>query len=132
MTNIEYARGLRALADFYEKTPSMPLPYPQIGIYLYGREEFLKAAVTLSKGGDVEKKADDPKVTNPYYHVLRQFGTLTLDLNIPRSTICRLVTPAQYDCPDSFLAAAAEYQTHSADEPELGDRATLESLRSEM
>lgn len=123
MTNLEYANGLRALADFYENNSEMELPWNIISIHVHGRESFLKTAVNMAKGGKVKKWADAETDSYPYYHVTRQFGEISLDLRIPRSEVCRLISPARYECIDSLLESAHEY-----DEPELTDQSTAEDL----
>lgn len=109
MTNLEFATGLRLLADFYEQSPEMPQPYTPLTAFVNERENFVRAALTLQKGGRIEKKADPVDGTWPQYHALRQFGKIVLDVCIDRKNVCRLVSPAVYDCPDSLLEEAAEY-----------------------
>lgn len=109
MTNIEYAAGLRELADFYETHPAMPQAHNPLRVYIYGRENFIRAALELSSGGKITKSADKPTEIYPYYHAKRMFGGVGLDVVINRNQVCRLVSPAVYDCPDSLIAEAAEY-----------------------
>lgn len=110
MTNIEYADSLRQVAAFYEEHPDMPQPYDTLMVILSGREDFIKAARELSKGALVEKKLDKPGGILPEYHVLRVFGGVTIDVRIPRKTVCRLISEAVYDSPDSLLEEGAEFQ----------------------
>jgi hypothetical protein len=63
----------------------------------------------LAKGGKVEKKADPMDGIYPQYRAIRSFSCVQVEISIPRSTVCKLVTPAVYDCPDSLLEEAAEY-----------------------
>jgi hypothetical protein len=109
MKSAEFADGLRQLADFLEENPDVPLPHGAMFSFLSGREEFVKAAVALAKGGKVEKSADDPSGVYPQYHAKRTFGEITFDIQIPRSKVCRLVSPAVYECPDSLLEESKEY-----------------------
>ncbi len=100
MTNTEYAAGLRAIAEFYETHPDMPQPLTP-HVYTYDKATFLLAVRNLADGGIVYKKAGED--LNGYYIAHRQFEKATLEISIPRKTVCRLVTPAVYDCPDSLL-----------------------------
>lgn len=113
-TALEYANGLRALAEFYEAHPDMPLPYPVHHVFMADRELFLLAVKDLAEGGRVEKKADDSDSSYPRFHAVRMFGPVKLNVEIDRKTICRIVRPAQpavFECPDSLLEEAAEYTT---------------------
>ena len=101
--------GLRQIAAFLEATPNMPVPSALMAVYADEKEEFLTAARELSRGGKVLKQADKPDNGWPRYHATRRFGPIVIDVQIDRSKVCRLVSPAVYDCPDSLLEAAAEY-----------------------
>jgi hypothetical protein len=104
----EYADGLRQFADFIEEHPNAPRPTTnRLYGFLYSREAFVSGVKELAKGGKVEKSMDQRE--DGYYKASRKFGVVTFELNIPRKTVCRLVQPAVYDCPDSLLEAAAEY-----------------------
>jgi hypothetical protein len=101
--------GLRQIAAFLEGNLNMPLPSARIAVYADTKEEFLLAAIQLSHGGKVLKTADNPNAAWPRYHATRKFGDIEIDVQIDRKLVCRLVSPAVYDCPDSLLEAAAEY-----------------------
>lgn len=109
MTNIEYAESLEQIAAFYRAHPEMSQPHPELYIFHYDKAEFVADALTLAKGGRVEKSADSAGSTLSDYHAKRTFGGITVDVRISRSTVCRLVSPAVYECPDSLLEAAEEY-----------------------
>lgn len=109
MTNSEFSDSLRQVAAFYEEHPDMPQPWDTLSVYMYEREGFVKAALTLAKGGRIEKKADKAGDICADYHAFRKFGGVTVDVRIPRRAICRLISEAVYDCPDSLLEEAAEY-----------------------
>lgn len=109
ITNEQFANGLRAIADFYEAHPDMKQPYMPIWVNCWSRDEFLKSAVELAKGGRVTKSADPSTHSYPRYHATRFFGDVAVDVVVDRSTVCRLVRPAVYECPDSLLEEAAEY-----------------------
>lgn len=108
MTNLEYAQALRDLAAFYETHPDMPQPYGPV-CFFYDREKFLSAVKELSHGGIVRKKLSGADSDSEYV-AERNFSGLSLRLKISRALVCRLVKPAVYDCPDSLLEEAAEYQ----------------------
>jgi hypothetical protein len=109
MTNLEYANSLRQVADFIESHPDFPQPHHTISVHAWGgKGPFLSAVVLLKDGGTVQKTADDPEKTWPRYHAKRLFGGITLDIGIDRSEICKLVRPAQYDCPDSLMEEYVE------------------------
>jgi hypothetical protein len=102
MTNLEYAAGLRQVAEFYETHPEMPLPPATICVYSWQKPDFLVSVKEMAKGGTIHKKVDADAECG-YYRTIRHFGAVQLEASIPRRTICRLVTPAVYDCPDSLL-----------------------------
>jgi hypothetical protein len=110
MTNIEFAAALRAIAEFYEQHPDAMQPHPNMHIFPSDREEFLKAAVALSRGGKLTKKADPLDSCYPYYHAIRDFGGVTIDCQIARNLVCRKIQDAVYECPDSLLEEAKEYE----------------------
>jgi hypothetical protein len=103
----EYADGLRQLADFIEEHPNAPRPCDTLYSFVYDREKFVLGVRELAHGGKVTKAMDSRE--DGYYKATRQFGPVNFELSIPRKTVCRLVSPAVYDCPDSLLEAAAEY-----------------------
>jgi hypothetical protein len=109
MTNIEFATALRLMADFYEHHPDAPQPHPTMHIFPSNRKDFLEAVVGLSRGGKLTKRADPPDSCYPYYHAIRDFGGVTIDCQIARSTVCRKIQDAIYECPDSLLEEAKEY-----------------------
>jgi hypothetical protein len=102
-TNAEYAAALRELADFYDTNPAMQQPHAELWINCYEREAFVSATRTLAHGGLVTKSADPMDASYPQYHSYRNFGVIRVDVNIQRSKVCKLITPAVYDCPDSLL-----------------------------
>lgn len=83
----EFIAGLRALADFYETNPEMPLPddvygKPQMNVFtLHGRERFVSGVRML--GGVRAKRWTDKQL-----HVSRDFGGVTLKLVISRDDVC--------------------------------------------
>lgn len=106
----EFVGGLNELAAFVEDHPETPLPF---GIFLqsfYEKEPFVKAVAVLAHGGRVNKSAGSPDNTYGEYKAERMFGPITMRYSIARSKVCRLVSPAVYECPDSLLEAAAEYK----------------------
>jgi hypothetical protein len=114
MTHAEFAEGLREMAAFYATHSDAPLPLGGLYVFCYEREEFLKAALALARDGRIEKRADPVDTTMSDYHAIRHFGPVFVDVRIPRQTFCRLIRPAEYECPDSLLEAAEDYTEVSA------------------
>ena len=96
----EFCDALVDIAEFLESHPDVPLPFGYLALDMYDRESFLKAAIELAKGGKIEKKADPPEKEYADYYVTRMFGPIKFRLSILRKLVCRLVSPAVYECPD--------------------------------
>ncbi len=109
MTNTAYAAALRKIADLYESDSELIQPYPSMYIFAHEREEFLKAVARMAKGGKISKKVDAADHSYPYFHATRDFGGVTIDIQIPRNTVCRKIQDAIYECPESLLEEAKEY-----------------------
>ena len=106
----EFCDALVEIAEFLESHPDVPLPHGYLFQSLSDRDTFITAAVGLSKGGKVEKHADHEDEPYPEYTVTRMFGPIKMRMSIPRKLVCRLVSPAVYDCPDSLLEAGKEFE----------------------
>ena len=113
MTNLEFAQGLRALADLYERHPEMLVPDHRLFLYLPYSEQPARYAETikaLADGGTVTKAP--PKPDDWYLRVNRQFSALSVDLSIERSALCKRVVKMQavetWECPDSLIEALGE------------------------
>jgi hypothetical protein len=106
----EFCDALVEIAEFLEAHPACPLPFGHLMQTIYSREEFLKAASELARGGKVEKHADSFEEEFPDYTVTRMFGPIKFRFAISRKLVCRLVSPAVYDCPDSLLEAGKEFE----------------------
>jgi hypothetical protein len=113
LTNIQYAEALEAIAAFYRANPEMP-QMGNLQKYFVDRQDFLSAVKALSAGGMVTKSADSPRDSEwCYFRARRDFQGLAVELRIDRSQVCRLVEPARpavYECPDSLLEEAAEFE----------------------
>ena len=96
--------GYREMADFLEAHVDVPMPFEKENVYRWDRETFLKDAAALATHGGCQKLKE-----NGNYIVRRMFGPISLDVYINENTVCTLVTPAVYHCPDSLLEAASEY-----------------------
>ena len=105
----EFCDALVEIAEFLESHPDVPLPFGYLTQTASSREEFLKAAAVLARGGNIEKKVDG---AIPYaeYRVIRAFGPIHFNLRISRNLVCRLVSPAVYDCPDILEGAGKEFE----------------------
>ena len=103
----EMAAGLRELADFLEQNQEIPIPYISALIFTYDKKEFISNVKSLVSGGHIRKVTDDGD-----YKAIRDFGPVAFKVSIPRTSICRLVTPAVYECPelldDSEMVADGE------------------------
>lgn len=75
MTNIELAAGLRAVAEFYETHPDMPLPYPELNIFAGGPSD---AHAIKSKMGEAAIEESDKGSSYPEWHLKRDFGGVIL------------------------------------------------------
>lgn len=109
MTNLDYASGLRAIADLYEKHPELVLPYETIHVRADSKDAFAVGAKALADGGMATKSTDAdgnyPSLAG--HHIKRTFHGVTLDLEIYKSIICRkvrkMVERDVWECPDSLL-----------------------------
>ena len=106
----EFCDGLVDIAEFLEAHPDVPLPFCYLIQTSYIREEFLRATAALAHGGKVEKHADSFEKDYPEYTVTRMFGPIKFRLAIARKLVCRLVSPAVYDCPDSLIGESKEFE----------------------
>ena len=102
----EFCDALVEVAEFLESHPDVPLPQAHLSQYFWNRESFLKAAAALAKGGKIEKSTDS---VLDDYHVTRMFGPVSVRMSIGRRLVCRLVSPAVYDCSDSLLEAGKAF-----------------------
>lgn len=98
--NASLVAGLRAMADFWEANPDIDLAvWPELYAHAYKREDFLKGAAQLARGGKLTKKAPEEEYGDGDFKVTREFAGLRVSLSIAREKLCRLVTAAVYDCP---------------------------------
>jgi hypothetical protein len=75
--------GLREFATFLENTPDAPTPLvdTRFDVFLTSKEELVNAQKAI--GGKFEKRA----ITD-YFWLRKEFGPISYDLNVARSTIC--------------------------------------------
>lgn len=112
MDPIEYARGLRDLADWVEQNADqledreLRDDLGQIFVCRLGRDEFVDAVRMLGTG---DKTSDDS-----YFNVTRRFGPVAVQAYTPRATVCqRVVTGVrtvtrQVPDPDAPLVTVTE------------------------
>lgn len=101
---VAFIAGCRAIADFYETHPAMTaVPYPEAYVFCCEREEFLAAAKELASGGKIVKSIDGDEERGDFT-VTRDFGGMSVKISIRRKSLCRLVRPAVYDCPNILEA----------------------------
>lgn len=90
MKSHEYAKRLHEIAEFLESRPEFETP---MGVHLYqyssSKAPFLAAAKAL---GNVTKeyRGDDLRISPAAFP--------EMIFAVPRSVVCRLVKPAEYDC----------------------------------
>jgi hypothetical protein len=101
VTNIEFAAGLRELADLYEQHPEMAHP-GSIDLFLYcSREQF--ADTVKAMGSECRVDSGD----NYFFKVARNFGAVSVILYTPRANVCRKVRRLKevddWECVDSSL-----------------------------
>jgi hypothetical protein len=88
MNNIELAAGLRALADFYETHPEMPLPgLPTFFVFAYDRSTFDIAKAQL--GEECVQTLTDEKY--PEVRLVRKFGGVELRFSVGAPVVGRRV-----------------------------------------
>lgn len=82
-----FVAGLRELADWYEQAPHwMPEPNSSTGdlcIYTNQVDGLKPADVAASLGGYCEKRH-----AGPIFYLTRKFGSLRLDVNFGRESVC--------------------------------------------
>ena len=124
MKNLKYAADLRELAEFFESHPEMPVNgnWP-IMVHTGIRSEFVAGVKALSEHGKVTKSTDDDRYPSiAAHHAKGKFGDIILDMDIPKSLVCRkvrkMVEADVRECPDSLLepeeAADAEDEQGAA------------------
>ena len=113
MNGTDYARGLRAIADWYEAHPDIPVPHTgEVGIY--GVKETKEEAARIAEALRPCRKVWDGE----FFKLQREFEGLTLKFFFMRSAVCtarvvghhvvpatpeRVVEIVEWDCPDSLL-----------------------------
>ena len=103
LTSHDYANNLQKMAEFLLSRDSFPLPDYQDAMpwqffrfYDHEKNAFIAAAKALGSG---KKKFTEADIE---FTVVLPFGKV--ELAIPRSTFCRLVRAAEYEC-DPILSA---------------------------
>lgn len=79
--NEKYADGLRALADFYQQHPEMPLPYGDIQLFPNGKEEL---AVIARAMRTFKKSFSDEMI-----YLRKTFGPVNLVAMEYRKKVCK-------------------------------------------
>ena len=121
MNGTDYARGLRAIADWYEAHPDIPVPHTdEVGIY--GVKETKEEAARIAEALKPCQKAWDGE----FFRLKREFDGLILSFVFMRSAVCtarvvghrvipaepeHVVEVVEWDCPDSLLAGREEVTT---------------------
>lgn len=114
----EYVQGLRALADFYEAHPEVPLPYSEQNIYALDTKD--EAKMLAEALGTFEKEYNEWHFT-----MVKRFGPIQMRFVFNRGNVCtkkvvgvktipaefveahtrpaRTEEIVEWDCPDSLL-----------------------------
>ena len=121
MNGTDYARGLRAIADWYEANPDIPIPYSG-EISVFGVKETQEEAARIAEALKPCRKAWDGE----FFRLKREFDGLILSFVFMRSAVCtarvvghrvipateeRIIEVIEWDCPDSLLAGREEEAT---------------------
>lgn len=108
ITNAQFAKGLRELADIYDSDERMIQPEVlDLFQHYCNPEKFRGAVMALALGGKIEKLP--PRDDTDYFYKVRRTmaGGLIVELSTARSNVCRKVTKAvmteTWECPDSLL-----------------------------
>ena len=102
MTTAEFAKDLRALADWYEQHPGAPLPlFPVLNIF--ADDDPVKAKAQFRKLGEFEKEYQ-----GDWFVGKKQFGSLRLELNTKRDKVCRRVVVGTREVPEHIIPAQPE------------------------
>lgn len=123
MTDTERTRtiqGLRTLADFFEAHPGVPVPWHmQVDVFVETKAEL----ATIARQTTWEKQYRDT-----WFTLHRDFGTVSLEVNIEREKVCRRVVtgtevlparPAQvvdtfeWRCDDALLSSTGAHPPDS-------------------
>jgi hypothetical protein len=100
----DYAQALRRAADFFLSRPAFDIDSDRVYSFsyfrFYDKEQFIAAAKALGTG----KKAGDDRDIE---FQIKAPGNVEITISAPRSTVCRLIRPAEYDC-DPFLSPDEE------------------------
>lgn len=106
MKNQEYVAGLRALADWYEANPDMPLPNPNAQVFNVSdiADDQKKAAQLIMKAAAPCKKIYADKL----FHITKEFGPVELEFIFLREKVCERVVIAKEEVPERLIPAQPE------------------------
>ena len=108
MTNQEYVAGLRALADWYEQRPDVPLPEAEISVYgVTGRtdtETEKEAAQWIMR----EATPCEKHYVDDLFHLKKAFGPITLRFVFWRNKVCERIVVATEEVPERVVPAQPE------------------------
>ena len=99
MNGTEYAHALRAIAEWYEAHPDMPVPPKEIGVYgvTETREEAARIALALAPcqkwhGGE-------------FFRLTREFGGVILKFVFMREAVCTRRVVRTEEVPEQVIEA---------------------------
>lgn len=123
MTAAEFARGLHAIAEFYEANPNMPVPYlDTFNMFVRSKGEMIHCARMLG--------TCDKVVTEDWFELCRKFGPMKLVVNIRRNSVCERVKVGEREVPEQHLPAR-EAETVPAHTEDVYEWKCPEALLSE-
>lgn len=103
MTNSEYVKALRQLADVYEKHPEMTLPYEGVSsimwVFTWEAEEFARTVAAFGKGN--KRFADDSLLFLP------DIGGLNIQVRCQREQVCERKVIGRKFIPEKIVPAKA-------------------------
>ena len=102
MTNEEYVAGLRAVADWYERNPNVPLPESEITIA--GVTESREAAADVLRTCAPCRK----DIAGDLFTIRKEIGPMTLKFLFWRNSVCERVVVATEEVPERVIPAEPE------------------------
>src|SRR5579859_4336784 len=98
----EFARDLRAIADFVEAHPELDVPsLDRIDIFPYDPKALPKYAAAFGK-------AAKDILGDSWFILRRTFGAIKLEATWQRERVCERVVVGQREVPDQIIPAKAE------------------------
>ena len=103
MTTADYAKALRALADFYEAHPDVTMPHETV-ISVYGVEDTKEEAVRIIEALKPCRK----EWNGSFLRIVRDFGGATLKFVFEREAVCTKRVIGKKEIPAAYIPARTE------------------------